>query len=301
MILGQVRKKTSRLALMLFVLMGGYPAVSLANTSPSFFVGMPNVRGVFDRVAALKARCQHWQARRAWAAHVRTWRGALEKYLAHAPVTRRFSLAEHTSVWSIPLCRAPSSDTTHTTRPHDVRWMTLHPHAFSHSVMRRTTPGSSRVSPTSFPHQIGLSQEQSAHKFCHRAVAIKRACEHLNLVWRRDVLLLDGDDPRQVAWARCQDHWARVKHQAPPLWILINGSVKAVSKHCGHRVYLDQGEFLSHRLRITVVPAHVKKIGARLQITVPGNQQLKKWERAEGVKPTLFCDIKSKGKNDEKK
>jgi len=80
------------------------------------------------------------------------------------------------------------------------------------------------------------------------------------------LLLFDGSDPAQVAWAK----------KEPPdfKWVLVKGSPIALEEQEGRPVYFDQLGFLSSRFEINNVPARVKQDGTFLLIEeIPVNDE----------------------------
>jgi conjugal transfer pilus assembly protein TraW len=72
------------------------------------------------------------------------------------------------------------------------------------------------------------------------------------------LLVFDGNDPEQVAWA--------VKHKDPTKWILTAGRPFDLMKQYDCPVYFDQGGAMCRHFRITAVPAVVRQNGHVLEI-----------------------------------
>lgn len=75
------------------------------------------------------------------------------------------------------------------------------------------------------------------------------------------LLFIDADDSAQVSWAMSQ-----TKALAHFKIILVKGNVVDASNHLG-RVYFDQKGVLCRHFGIKAVPAMLKQVGTRLQIT----------------------------------
>ncbi|MCP5152448.1 MAG: type-F conjugative transfer system protein TraW [Chromatiales bacterium] len=83
-----------------------------------------------------------------------------------------------------------------------------------------------------------------------------------HMVLSRRLVLFDGTDARQVAWAEA------LTSAASTLWkpVLTAGSPFALGERWGRWVYFDQGGFLVQRLGIVALPAVVSQAGERLRI-----------------------------------
>jgi conjugal transfer pilus assembly protein TraW len=86
----------------------------------------------------------------------------------------------------------------------------------------------------------------------------------LDLVSLSKVLLFyDGDDLKQVAWAKEQEKYFRGKTKL----ILVNGSISEQNRIFAEPIYFDQaGRFITH-FSIRHVPAMVKQKGKFLEIS----------------------------------
>ena len=71
----------------------------------------------------------------------------------------------------------------------------------------------------------------------------------------REWLLIDADDPEQLALAR---RFMRGHTVATHRIVLVAGSLKAVREALGVRVWFDQAGRLTERFAIKAVPAHVR-------------------------------------------
>ncbi len=76
------------------------------------------------------------------------------------------------------------------------------------------------------------------------------------------LLFFDGDDSRQIQWAKRQ---LRVFKLAK--LVLVAGSIKSQARQFKRKVYFDQQGILVKKLAITQVPAVVRQVGKRLQIS----------------------------------
>ena len=75
--------------------------------------------------------------------------------------------------------------------------------------------------------------------------------------WGEPLLLIDGEDSKQVEWATRQQ--GKI--------ILINGSPIILSKQLEREVFFDQGGLLAERFRIEAVPAIVEQKGKLLRVS----------------------------------
>jgi conjugal transfer pilus assembly protein TraW len=71
-----------------------------------------------------------------------------------------------------------------------------------------------------------------------------------------DLLFFDGDDPRQVAWAK----------SLQGKWILTNGKPLELEKLEEKPVYFDQGGYLTKKLGIQALPAKVSQKDRKLKV-----------------------------------
>lgn len=74
--------------------------------------------------------------------------------------------------------------------------------------------------------------------------------------WGVPLLIIDGDDHRQVTWALSQEGTL----------VLVKGSPLEIEKNHGRPVYFDQGGSLLHRFSLTHVPGRIQQKGDRLFI-----------------------------------
>jgi conjugal transfer pilus assembly protein TraW len=75
--------------------------------------------------------------------------------------------------------------------------------------------------------------------------------------WGEPLILIDGDDKEQVAWAKSQQG----------IIVLTNGSPMELGKKLGQDIYFDQGGMLIERFKIEAVPAMVKQKDSLLKIS----------------------------------
>lgn len=90
------------------------------------------------------------------------------------------------------------------------------------------------------------------------------AAERQNLprfTFSKQLVLFDGDDPRQRQWA--QQYAAPL----PVKWILTNGEPAALSKKLDSRVYFDQQGKLTREFHVKHVPVVISQSGTRWQVT----------------------------------
>lgn len=75
------------------------------------------------------------------------------------------------------------------------------------------------------------------------------------------LIFLDGDDVRQVKWAKGQERqFQKIKI------ILLSGSIAATEKQFKHPLYFDQGGAIAAKLQVEFVPAIVRQEGLTLRI-----------------------------------
>jgi conjugal transfer pilus assembly protein TraW len=77
------------------------------------------------------------------------------------------------------------------------------------------------------------------------------------LAWGEPLILIDGDDKEQVAWAKSQQG----------IIVLTNGSLMELGKKLGQDIYFDQGGMLIERFKIKAIPAMVKQEDSLLKIS----------------------------------
>lgn len=80
----------------------------------------------------------------------------------------------------------------------------------------------------------------------------------------RVLIFIDGDDPRQVAFALRQ---ARLKTSARSYIVLTSGAPLALMRETKVQVYFDQEGLLTRRLGIRQVPAVVAREGRALRVS----------------------------------
>ncbi|MBE8574099.1 type-F conjugative transfer system protein TraW [Vibrio sp. OPT18] len=74
----------------------------------------------------------------------------------------------------------------------------------------------------------------------------------------KQLAFLDGDDERQIAWAKAY----RAEHPGVTVkWILTNGEPEAVFKALGERIYFDQQGNITRKLTIKHIPTLAKQEG----------------------------------------
>ena len=75
------------------------------------------------------------------------------------------------------------------------------------------------------------------------------------------IVFLDGDDPRQRAWAK------QYRADKPIKWTLTNGSPENVAKEFDARIYFDQQGHYSRRFQLSHIPSLIEQDEARWKIT----------------------------------
>lgn len=75
------------------------------------------------------------------------------------------------------------------------------------------------------------------------------------------IVFLDGDDPRQRAWAK------QYRADKPIKWTLTNGSPEDVAKEFDARIYFDQQGHYSRQFQLSHIPSLIEQDGARWKIT----------------------------------
>ncbi len=75
------------------------------------------------------------------------------------------------------------------------------------------------------------------------------------------LIFLDGDDPRQIAWAKQYQSEKTIK------WILTNGSPDELAERLETRIFFDQQGNYSKAFRLSNVPAEVKQDGKHWRVT----------------------------------
>lgn len=79
--------------------------------------------------------------------------------------------------------------------------------------------------------------------------------------YSKQLVLFDGDDPRQRQWA--QDY-----HPDQPVkWILTQGEHAKMGERLGSKVYFDQRGNLTRHFQIQHVPVIIRQAGTRWQVT----------------------------------
>ena len=76
--------------------------------------------------------------------------------------------------------------------------------------------------------------------------------------WGAPLLLFDGDDPEQVAWAKEQDSLAK--------WVLVKGSPVDMEEKLKRPVYFDQAGMLATKFGIQQVPCRIRQKGKTLWV-----------------------------------
>lgn len=77
----------------------------------------------------------------------------------------------------------------------------------------------------------------------------------------KEYLFIDGDRPRQVAWA------LDYKKKRPTMIILVKGDPIRLMRDAGVQVFFDQEEAMAKRFQLTHVPCSMAQEGTHLRIT----------------------------------
>jgi conjugal transfer pilus assembly protein TraW len=77
----------------------------------------------------------------------------------------------------------------------------------------------------------------------------------------KEYLFIDGDRPRQVAWA------LNYKKNKPALIVLVKGDPMRLMRDVGVQVFFDQEEAMAKRFQLTHVPCSMAQEGTNLRIT----------------------------------
>lgn len=76
--------------------------------------------------------------------------------------------------------------------------------------------------------------------------------------WGSPLLLFDGDDPEQVAWAETEDPLAK--------WVLVKGSPVELEEQRKRPVYFDQAGMLVNKFGIQQVPCRISQKDRKLLV-----------------------------------
>jgi len=89
----------------------------------------------------------------------------------------------------------------------------------------------------------------------HRGVVFARAGQVINplhySLFAKRIVLLDGDDPKQVAWAL--SHGTEID----TLLVLTNGAPLELTREYGRRFYFDQDGVITSRFNVRALPAEI--------------------------------------------
>ena len=77
----------------------------------------------------------------------------------------------------------------------------------------------------------------------------------------KEYLFIDGDRPRQVAWALAY------KKTKPAMIILVRGDPMRLMRESGEQVFFDQEEAMARRFQLSHVPCSMAQEGTNLRIT----------------------------------
>lgn len=81
------------------------------------------------------------------------------------------------------------------------------------------------------------------------------------IILSKEYLFIDGDRPRQVAWALAY------KKTKPAMIILVRGDPMRLMRASGVQVFFDQEEAMAKRFQLTHVPCSMAQEGVYLRIT----------------------------------
>ena len=76
--------------------------------------------------------------------------------------------------------------------------------------------------------------------------------------WGVPLLLFDGDDPEQIAWAKTQPGLAK--------WVLVKGSPVELEEKLKRPVYFDQAGMLVNKFGIRAVPCRISQKDRKLLV-----------------------------------
>ncbi len=76
----------------------------------------------------------------------------------------------------------------------------------------------------------------------------------------KTLIFIDGDDEKQLAWAK------QYRTNKPIKWILTNGSINKSALALNSRVYFDQKGTLTRALKLKNTPSVVMQVGTQWQI-----------------------------------
>lgn len=115
------------------------------------------------------------------------------------------------------------------------------------------TPRSWLYDPT-----LTVSQDIKDHKGRLIAPKGKKINPLTMFSWGTPLLLINGDDPAQISWAKRQD-----KHSK---WVLIQGSPLDLEEQEHRAIYFDQGGRLSRKFGLQQIPCRIRQQGKKLLI-----------------------------------
>ena len=118
----------------------------------------------------------------------------------------------------------------------------------------RPVPGLRRATEHRY-YDVDLSVTVQRDLTDHRGVVFARAGDVINpldySLFSKRIVLLDGDDPEQVAWALAHGT------ELDTLLILTNGAPLQLTSDHGRRFYFDQDGAISARFGIGALPAQI--------------------------------------------
>ena len=86
------------------------------------------------------------------------------------------------------------------------------------------------------------------------------------IVLNEQLMFLDGDDARQVAWAKQQLRLAEASHRRTKV-VLVNGSPNQVAKALHRHIYFDQTGHYCQRFAIQHVPVLIQQDHTQWKVT----------------------------------
>ena len=116
------------------------------------------------------------------------------------------------------------------------------------------------TTPRTWRHDPSLIVQADIKDHKGRVIALKgtRVNPLETLSWGPPVLMIDGDDPAQLAWAKSQDTTAH--------WVLVKGLPLDLEEQTGRPIYFDQGSVLTQNFGITQVPCRITQQGKQLLV-----------------------------------
>lgn len=105
---------------------------------------------------------------------------------------------------------------------------------------------------------ITVSQDMKDHKGRLFAAKGTKLNPLTMFSWGSPLLLLNGDDPAQIAWAKRQLKYSK--------WVLTQGSPLELEEQEHRAIYFDQGGRLSRKFGLQQIPCRITQQGKKLLI-----------------------------------